>query len=169
MDQPVLLQVAIENLRLAQLREPLPVLLEDVGGVVGVHALQDVEVLLRESEYDVAVEACPAHGNELRFVPVDPLQPRPYDRPIPGRLALHERVHVRSESLPRHAALRQDLLVEAPHLRPDDLVQVPRQRATPETRNCLNSHSTPSWAMAFESCASSGCSHGGTFGKKQWA
>src|SRR5215207_790231 len=49
----------------------------------------------------------------------------------------------------------------------DPIHNVECEDATPKTQNCLNSHSTPSWAMAPERCALSGCSHGRTFGEQQ--
>src|SRR5215207_9470793 len=49
----------------------------------------------------------------------------------------------------------------------DPIYNVECEDATPKTQNCLNSHSTPSWAMAPERCALSGCSHGRTFGEQQ--
>lgn len=74
MDDPLLVQVIMQDLRLGHLRHTLPVITQHIGGIAVQNAFKKEQPFGRERKHGVAGETAKADGGEVRLVAIDALQ-----------------------------------------------------------------------------------------------
>ena len=73
--EPLEMSAFGENFRFGALAQLLPVVTKKIRGIAFMRALEDVNRGCRKSEYDVTIEACSPHRDEIVWVGGHPFEP----------------------------------------------------------------------------------------------
>lgn len=116
-NDPLLLQVVAEDLGLCHLREALPVVAEDIGGVPVLQALNDVDAAILVTEDEIPREPGPTDRREARSEGLGKeLQAVLGDWSGPLAHLVEHWFEPALQLRPRHLTRRQDLPVVTPGL-----------------------------------------------------